>query len=1164
MSSQTIPTGQSSGNAPVEQRPSRSQVPVHERDITLLYRPDGGAIIADLIFVHGLQGHPRRTWQYPKTGDRPQKGVLKKVAGVLRGKSPIQGPTQPTVFWPADFLPEDFRNVRILTYGYDSQVSHYFSGPANRLNLSQHGEALLNRVSGERENSHSTGRPIIFIAHSLGGLLVKESLIESQKQRHNPAKLDIFRSTKAIVFFGTPHKGSLDASWGKLLASIVSVAANVNKTLLQSLDPDSEKLNNLAKDFQDMLDSGNLKVCSLLESSGKIGLPVFNGKVVPDWSASFGSRLYESCDYLDGNHMEMCRFPDRDSGSYARFKTGLAFCIRAIGEGTPSNIVPIPSTAREGEVEDRETRGLEQRRLPETRSTEPERGGKVEAGAAELAGQALLSSLRFDDMTSRETQIDEVEAHESTFEWLWVSTNPFFGWLQNLKPLFWIQGKPGSGKSTLMNHIKGHERSKALLSISNGQSHQSWKIIYFFFDFRARGETSNNFNGLLRALIYQLAQSIPELRPVLEEIGSGKHLPNTLFDWTPKRLRRALLEGLEKCTNNICILVDGLDEYEGDIHDLLNMIRLFKDIATKSTSRRLIKLCLASRPEPIFLLAFRDTDGLKMQDYNYDGINKYVFWRFETVALNTNSNPNLDLRNFALSESVSTRSDGVFLWAKFAVDELIEGIAGGEDSRQLEVRLSNIPPDLEDLYSRILRRVKAKHGADFKETSVLIQLTCWAQRTLRLRELFAAFTFEMQGAQFSELNMYTASLEDFYNKINARTGGFLEMVEVWRDSESRGIRYPALVAMEARSKILQKADWLSLERKSTGTLISWEKDFEVRLIHKTVATYFSRPKLREELRIADEPAPLPHALILKTCSRYVSRLADADPTLKFYQDSIVLLTAKLRQAEKEDMARTDYSPYLLNKYFGKSKAEIASILHLNRYRLYCLNRLYRFAHYASSHIFAHASEFEIVNQKSSYHILSRPISVRMVDLHNFTAAGGFFQNCHRCKRMTRSLNWVRHVYLGSSMSVLGALIYHGIHLHVKDAVQAAGRDVNEKGGQPLFYAMALLEEYRMPSWNPWRNPWSSGSFLRRMNMGTGQFDGPTDWYSEDKSFDLLCFLLDHGATVNARHVMWAHRRCKKQVHEALRKRWFEQRSSPLVECWRNAVNDTKDVYDEAE
>ena len=268
--------------------PNRRQIHVEERDLTPLYIPDG-EIFADLIFVHGLQGHPLRTWQYPKYGDQPVKG-LKKVSKKFTGmfKKDVVVENSPVVYWPADFVKQDYRNIRVLTYGYDSHVSHYFSGPANKLNLSQHGEALLNRVSTERAASKAIHRPIIFVAHSLGGLLVKEALVESQKQRHNPIKLDIFQSTKAIIFFATPHQGSLDASWGQFLASIVSAAADVHKGLIATLQPDSEKLNNLAKDFQDMLDSGHLKVCNLLESAGKIGLPIFNDKV----SHSFAGLLH--------------------------------------------------------------------------------------------------------------------------------------------------------------------------------------------------------------------------------------------------------------------------------------------------------------------------------------------------------------------------------------------------------------------------------------------------------------------------------------------------------------------------------------------------------------------------------------------------------------------------------------------------------------------------------------------------------------------------------------------------------------------------------------------------------------------------------------------------------------------------------------------------------
>jgi len=52
--------------------------------------------------------------------------------------------------------------------------------------------------------------------------------------------------------------------------------------MLRGLKPESEKLDNLARDFQDILDTGKLKVCSLQESLGKTGLPIFNGKVSTD------------------------------------------------------------------------------------------------------------------------------------------------------------------------------------------------------------------------------------------------------------------------------------------------------------------------------------------------------------------------------------------------------------------------------------------------------------------------------------------------------------------------------------------------------------------------------------------------------------------------------------------------------------------------------------------------------------------------------------------------------------------------------------------------------------------------------------------------------------------------------------------------------------------
>ena len=124
-------------SAPNEQK---GLPPKHVRDIGLTRLDectDDNSIVADVVFVHGLQGHPWKTWRYKEHRTSKIPTFLKKVP-------------QKRVFWPRDLLADDVSNVRIFTYGYDSKISHYTSGPANQSNISQHGLSLLNSVSAQR------------------------------------------------------------------------------------------------------------------------------------------------------------------------------------------------------------------------------------------------------------------------------------------------------------------------------------------------------------------------------------------------------------------------------------------------------------------------------------------------------------------------------------------------------------------------------------------------------------------------------------------------------------------------------------------------------------------------------------------------------------------------------------------------------------------------------------------------------------------------------------------------------------------------------------------------------------------------------------------------------------------------------------------------------
>ena len=84
------------------------------------------------------------------------------------------------------------------------------------------------------------------------------------------------------MFFGTPHRGSSDASWGLILASIAKVAQfDVNKSILRELDPasGSSALSVLQEDFNGLLHRQGFKVYTFQEARGKYGLNAFSGKV---------------------------------------------------------------------------------------------------------------------------------------------------------------------------------------------------------------------------------------------------------------------------------------------------------------------------------------------------------------------------------------------------------------------------------------------------------------------------------------------------------------------------------------------------------------------------------------------------------------------------------------------------------------------------------------------------------------------------------------------------------------------------------------------------------------------------------------------------------------------------------------------------------------------
>jgi protein SERAC1 len=159
----------------------------------------------DIVFIHGLTGDREQTWTHLDS-------------------------LQP---WPREILPALIPDARILTYGYDAYVLGH-RGPATRNRIGDHARDFLNELVGYRQRSKSLARPLIFVVHSLGGLLCKDALLLSRNSADGHLN-DVLCSTTAIAFMGIPHSGSALARWAKVPIVSLGVLKSSSTCLLSVL-----------------------------------------------------------------------------------------------------------------------------------------------------------------------------------------------------------------------------------------------------------------------------------------------------------------------------------------------------------------------------------------------------------------------------------------------------------------------------------------------------------------------------------------------------------------------------------------------------------------------------------------------------------------------------------------------------------------------------------------------------------------------------------------------------------------------------------------------------------------------------------------------------------------------------------------------------------------
>ncbi|KAH6853874.1 hypothetical protein B0I37DRAFT_360527 [Chaetomium sp. MPI-CAGE-AT-0009] len=163
--------------------------------------------------------------------------------------------------WPESFLGNLTPQARIIAYDYDVELGDFWSTEEdNRIN--DLADDISYEVRGVRTSSKTTDRPVIFIAHSIGGLLVENLLVKAEEGR--PAEKLFAKCVQRVALLGTPFH--LDAAlWAKTGDRFYRLAGGNPDGSLEDDLAKSEKLTEISNGFKTFLENSSLELAVFYE-----------------------------------------------------------------------------------------------------------------------------------------------------------------------------------------------------------------------------------------------------------------------------------------------------------------------------------------------------------------------------------------------------------------------------------------------------------------------------------------------------------------------------------------------------------------------------------------------------------------------------------------------------------------------------------------------------------------------------------------------------------------------------------------------------------------------------------------------------------------------------------------------------------------------------------
>lgn len=270
-----------------------------------------------------------------------------------------------------------------------------------------------------------------------------------------------------------------------------------------------------------------------------------------------------------------------------------------------------------------------------------------------------------------------------------------------------------------MKYLLGQRKLTRMLSKWAGNDDL---IVSSFFFWAAGTKLQKSQEGLMRSLLYELLRRRPSWIPIVAQDRWRKASDFAQLTSSEPLHRDELFHCFERLADarlahqRFCFFIDGLDEYDGDYADLVEVLKVIDQAPN-------IKICVSSRPRNMFESSFggKKERNLVLQRFTKNDIRLYVDEKLQDqqhykMLCDTDENAT------RLVDAVAERAQGVFLWVFLVIKSLSRGLTNADTISDLERRLSEMPEDLEDYFLLMLDRIEKF----YHEESAKMLLACIA------------------------------------------------------------------------------------------------------------------------------------------------------------------------------------------------------------------------------------------------------------------------------------------------------------------------------------------------------------------------------------------------------------------------------------------------------